>query len=289
MIADGLVEAAVDAAPETGLLEETEKLMQEKVDVQRQAQKDHLKLLEQVKQLEAELEEQEQAADREHERDVFQQEIQNLEQQIKSSSKPQADHRENSLKTYVFNLHLNWESVSEPRTLSGRLFQSLGAKRLPLRYPTDVPLIEVEELSVALQEKSDWCSELLLRVEQLQRDVRERDEEIERQEERVRGLEEVLVSHNNRDITPTREDSKQYASMEGGADANLEALLQTEKEALDRKEKEIVNLEEQLEQFRDELQNKSEEVQQLHMQLEIQRKEISTQQQDLQAHSSLHM
>ncbi|KAB5565250.1 hypothetical protein PHYPO_G00238950 [Pangasianodon hypophthalmus] len=275
--AEGLVEAAVDDAPEAGLLEETEKLMQEKVDVQRQAQKDHAELLEQVKQLEAELEEHvkamakleethlsesadlrqqihalekllennrrfldEQAADREHERDVFQQEIQKLEQQLKSSSKPQADHR------------------------------------------------EVEELSVALQEKSDWCSELLLRVEQLQRDVQERDEEIERQEERVRVLEEVLVSHDNHDITPTREDSKQYASMAGGAHATLEALLQTEREALDRKEKEIVNLEEQLEQFRDELQNKSEEVQQLHMQLEIQRKEISTQQQDLQAHTSLH-
>ncbi|XP_060742630.1 A-kinase anchor protein 9 isoform X2 [Tachysurus vachellii] len=271
-----LVEAAVADAPEAGLLEETEKLLQEKVDVQRQAQKDHAELLGQVKQLEMELEQQvramaklekthlsensdlrqqihalekqlennrrfldEQAADREHERDVFQQEIQKLEQQMKSSSKLQADHR------------------------------------------------EVEELSVALQEKADWCSELLLRVEQLQRDVQERDDEIERQAERVRVLEEVLTSHDNHDITPAREDSKQYASMAGGADATLESLLQTEREALDRKEKEIVNLEEQLEQFRDELQNKSEEVQQLHMQLEIQRKEISTQQQDLQAHSSL--
>ncbi len=32
------------------------------------------------------------------------------------------------LKRRVFNLDLNRESVSEPRTLSGRLFQSLGAK-----------------------------------------------------------------------------------------------------------------------------------------------------------------
>ncbi len=30
------------------------------------------------------------------------------------------------LKRCVFNLDLNRESVSEPRTLSGRLFQSLG-------------------------------------------------------------------------------------------------------------------------------------------------------------------
>uniref|UniRef100_H3A7R2 Pericentrin/AKAP-450 centrosomal targeting domain-containing protein n=1 Tax=Latimeria chalumnae TaxID=7897 RepID=H3A7R2_LATCH len=58
--------------------------------------------------------------------------------------------------------------------------------------------------------------------------------------------------------------------------------LQTERDALDRKEKEISNLEEQLEQFREELENKSEEVQQLHMQLEIQRKESSTHQQELE-------
>ncbi len=32
------------------------------------------------------------------------------------------------LKRCVFNLDLNRESVPEPRTLSGRLFQSLGAK-----------------------------------------------------------------------------------------------------------------------------------------------------------------
>ncbi len=32
------------------------------------------------------------------------------------------------LKRCVFNLDLNGESVSEPRTLSGRLFQILGAK-----------------------------------------------------------------------------------------------------------------------------------------------------------------
>ncbi len=32
------------------------------------------------------------------------------------------------LKKCVFNLDLNIESVSEPRILSGRLFQSLGAK-----------------------------------------------------------------------------------------------------------------------------------------------------------------
>ncbi len=32
------------------------------------------------------------------------------------------------LKRCVFNIDLNRESVSEPQTLSGRLFQSLGAR-----------------------------------------------------------------------------------------------------------------------------------------------------------------
>ncbi|KAL7858832.1 hypothetical protein AOLI_G00189340 [Acnodon oligacanthus] len=274
-----LVEAAGDAAPEADLLEETEKLMQEKVEVQRQAEKEHAELLQQVKQLEAELEEQvgrlaeleeahraesadltqqihalekqlennrrfldEQAVDREHERDVFQQEIQKLEQQLKNPPKP-----------------------------------------LP---SSDQHHREVEELSSALREKADWCSELLLRSEQLQREVEERDEEIEKLESRVRALEQALTA--NADTLSTADESKQYASMAAGDDATLEALLQTEREALDRKEKEIVNLEEQLEQFREELQNKSEEVQQLHMQLEIQRKEINTQQQELLAQTNLH-
>ncbi|XP_026145231.1 A-kinase anchor protein 9 isoform X2 [Carassius auratus] len=244
--------------------EETEKLMAEKVEVQRQAQKESGELLQQVKHLEAELEEQvsrlqelqethstettdlrqqiqalekqlennrkfmdEQAADREHERDVFQQEIHNLEQQLKNPTKTQT-----------------------------------GSDRRDR---------EVQELSAALQEKADWCSELLLSSEQLQRDVCERDEEIETLGARLRELEHTLMH---------RVEEVQHVSMASRADVTLEAQLQTEREALDRKEKELVNLEEQLEQFREELENKSEEVNQLHMQLEIQRKEISVHQQD---------
>ncbi|KAL1254810.1 hypothetical protein QQF64_012871, partial [Cirrhinus molitorella] len=266
-----LVEAALDAAPEADLLEETEKLMAEKVEVQRQAQKESGELLLQVKQLEAELEEQvsrlqelqetrstetadlrqqiqalekqleknrrfmdEQAADREHERDVFQQEIHNLEQQLKNPNKTQT-----------------------------------GSDRRDR---------EVQELSAALQEKSDWCSELLLSSEQLQRDVRERDEEMETLGARVRELEHTLMH---------RVEEVQHVTKAARGDVTLEAQLQTEREALDRKEKEIVNLEEQLEQFREELENKSEELNQLHMQLEIQRKEISSHQQDLQAQARL--
>uniref|UniRef100_A0A3Q3AA44 A kinase (PRKA) anchor protein 9 n=1 Tax=Kryptolebias marmoratus TaxID=37003 RepID=A0A3Q3AA44_KRYMA len=253
-----------DAGPH--LLEETEKLMKEKVDVQRQAEKENTDLLKQVKLLEAELEEQvnrvielehaqkmesgdlqqqiqalekqleknrkfldEQAVDREHERDFFQQEIQKLEQQLKSPQKLQIG--------------------SEQRNR------------------------EVEQLTSQLKEKADWCSELLLSSEQLRRELGERDEEIEKLESRIRELEQALLASAE--------------SLEKPKHSTLEAQLQTEREALERKEKEICNLEEQLEQFREELENKSEEVQQLHMQLEIQRKEISSQQQYLETRDSM--
>ncbi|XP_041822985.1 A-kinase anchor protein 9 isoform X2 [Melanotaenia boesemani] len=273
-----LVEAAMVAAPEADLLEETEKLMKEKVDVQRQAEKENTDLLKQIKLLEAELEEQvnkvielehaqttesgdlrqqvqalekqleknrkfldEQAVDREHERDFFQQEIQKLEQQLRSPQKLQIG--------------------SEQRNR------------------------EVEQLTSQLKEKADWCSELLLSSEQLHRELKERDEEIDKLESRIRELEQALLA--SAESLEKVEQKKQHASITEARHSTLEAQLQTEREALERKEKEICNLEEQLEQFREELENKSEEVQQLHMQLEIQRKEISSQQQYLETRDSM--
>ncbi|XP_043993561.1 A-kinase anchor protein 9 isoform X3 [Gambusia affinis] len=281
-----LVEAAMVAAPEADLLEETEKLMKEKVEVQRQAEKENTDLLKQVKQLEYELEEQvnrvielehsqttetsdlrqqiqalekqleknkkfldEQAVDREHERDVFQQEIQKLEQQLKNPQK----------------LQLGSEQRNQEQV--------------------DGVILKVEQLSAQLKEKADCCSELLLGSEQLRRELGERDEEIEKLESRIRELEQALLA--SAETQEKVEPKKQHASITETKHSTLEAQLQTEREALERKEKEICNLEEQLEQFREELENKSEEVQQLHMQLEIQRKEISSQQQFLEVRDSM--
>uniref|UniRef100_A0A3Q1JLZ9 A kinase (PRKA) anchor protein 9 n=1 Tax=Anabas testudineus TaxID=64144 RepID=A0A3Q1JLZ9_ANATE len=256
-------------------LQETEKLMKEKVEVQRQAEKENSDLLKQVKLLEAELEEHvnkvielehaqrtessdlrqqiqalekqleknrrfldEQAVDREHERDFFQQEIQKLEQQLKNPQKLQTG--------------------SEQRNE------------------------EVDQLTSQLKEKADWCSELLLSSEQLRCELGERDEEIDKLESRIRELEQALLAS-----AESLEKVRNRREGEGAKHSTLEAQLQTEREALERKEKEICNLEEQLEQFREELENKNEEVQQLHMQLEIQRKEISSQQQYLETRDSM--
>ncbi|KAM6281249.1 A-kinase anchor protein 9 isoform 2-T2 [Porphyrio hochstetteri] len=273
-----LVDAAVDAASQAELLEETEKLMKEKIEVQRQAEKEHDDLQKQVKVLEIDLEEQvnrfieleqeknaelmdlrqqnqalekqlektrkfldEQAIDREHERDVFQQEIQKLEQQLKIPQRSQP--------------------VNEHQTR------------------------EVEQLTNHLKEKTDKCSELLLSKEQLQRDIQERNEEIEKLECRIRELEQALII--SADNLQKVEERKQFGTIIVKGELPLEVQLQAEREAVDRKEKEVTNLEEQLEQFREELENKNEEVQQLHMQLEIQRKESTTHLQELEQENKL--
>ncbi|XP_030353281.1 A-kinase anchor protein 9 isoform X4 [Strigops habroptila] len=274
-----LVDAAVDAASQAELLEETEKLMKEKIEVQRQAEKEYGDLQKQVKVLEIDLEEQvnrfieleqeknaelmdlrqqnqalekqlektrkfldEQAIDREHERDVFQQEIQKLEQQLKIPQRSQP--------------------VNEHQTR------------------------EVEQLTNHLKEKTDKCSELLLSKEQLQRDIQERNEEIEKLECRIRELEQALII--SADNLQKVEERKQFGTIIVKGELPLELQLQAEREAVDRKEKEVTNLEEQLEQFREELENKNEEVQQLHMQLEIQRKEATTHLQELEQENKLY-
>ncbi|OXB84718.1 UNVERIFIED_CONTAM: hypothetical protein H355_001195 [Colinus virginianus] len=273
-----LVDAAVDAASQAELLEETEKLMKEKIEVQRQAEKEYDDLQKQVKVLEIDLEEQvsrfieleqeknaelmdlrqqnqalekqlektrkfldEQAVDREHERDVFQQEIQKLEQQLKVPQRSQP--------------------VNEHQSR------------------------EVEQLTNHLKEKTDKCSELLLSKEQLQRDIQERNEEIEKLECRIRELEQALII--SADNLQKVEERKQFGTIIVKGELPLEIQLQAEREAVDRKEKEVTNLEEQLEQFREELENKNEEVQQLHMQLEIQRKEFTTHLQELEQENKL--
>ncbi|XP_021407330.2 A-kinase anchor protein 9 isoform X4 [Lonchura striata] len=224
-----LVDAANDAASQAELLEETEKLMKEKIEVQRQAEKEYDDLQKQVKVLEIDLEEQvsrfieleqeknaelmdlrqqnqalekqlektrkfldEQAVDREHERDVFQQEIQKLEQQLKIPQRSQP--------------------VNEHQTR------------------------EVEQLTNHLKEKTDKCSELLLSKEQLQRDVQERNDEIEKLECRIRELEQALII--SADHLQKVEERKQFGTIIIKGELPLEVQLQAEREAVDRKEKE---------------------------------------------------
>ncbi|KAM4855840.1 A-kinase anchor protein 9 isoform X2 [Urocitellus parryii] len=260
------------------LLHETEKLMKEKLELQCQAEKVHDKLQKQMKALETDVEEQvswfiEMEQEKNAEVMDLRQQNQALEKQLEKMRKfldEQAIDREHERDVFQQEI----QKLEQQLRVVPRI-QPVGEHQTR----------EVEQLTNNLKEKTDKCSELLLSKEQLQRDVQERNEEIEKLEFRVRELEQaLLVSTDNFQKV---EDQKQFGALEGKAELSLEVQLQAERDAIDRKEKEITNLEEQLEQFRDELENKNEEVQQLHMQLEIQKKESTTRLQELEQENKL--
>ncbi|KAM4794140.1 A-kinase anchor protein 9 isoform 2-T2 [Cyanocitta cristata] len=268
-----------EAGPvEQQLLEETEKLMKEKIEVQRQAEKEYDDLQKQVKVLEIDLEEQvNRFIELEQEKNAelmdLRQQNQALEKQLEKTRKfldEQAIDREHERDVFQQEIQKLEQQLKVPQ-------RSQPVNEHQTR--------EVEQLTNHLKEKTDKCSELLLSKEQLQRDVQERNEEIEKLECRIRELEQALII--SADHLQKVEERKQFGTIIVKGELPLEVQLQAEREAVDRKEKEVTNLEEQLEQFREELENKNEEVQQLHMQLEIQRKESTTHLQELEQENKL--
>ncbi|NXC09874.1 AKAP9 protein, partial [Orthonyx spaldingii] len=268
-----------EAGPvEQQLLEETEKLMKEKIEVQRQAEKEYGDLQKQVKVLEIDLEEQvNRFIELEQEKNAelmdLRQQNQALEKQLEKTRKfldEQAIDREHERDVFQQEIQKLEQQLKIPQ-------RSQPVNEHQTR--------EVEQLTNHLKEKTDKCSELLLSKEQLQRDIQERNEEIEKLECRIRELEQALII--SADNLQKVEERKQFGTIIVKGELPLEVQLQAEREAVDRKEKEVTNLEEQLEQFREELENKNEEVQQLHMQLEIQRKESTTHLQELEQENKL--
>ncbi|NXN56599.1 AKAP9 protein, partial [Rynchops niger] len=268
-----------DAGPvEQQLLEETEKLMKEKIEVQRQAEKEYDDLQKQVKVLEIDLEDQvSRFIELEQEKNAelmdLRQQNQALEKQLEKTRKfldEQAIDREHERDVFQQEIQKLEQQLKIPQRI-----QPVNEHQTR----------EVEQLTNHLKEKTDKCSELLLAKEQLQRDIQERNEEIEKLECRIRELEQALII--SADNLQKVEERKQFGTIIVKGELPLEIQLQAEREAVDRKEKEVTNLEEQLEQFREELENKNEEVQQLHMQLEIQRKESTTHLQELEQENKL--
>ncbi|XP_068877985.1 pericentrin isoform X7 [Aphelocoma coerulescens] len=290
-----------------GLLKEVEFLSKEKLELQCQAEKDHSNLRSQMKVLEVELEEQlhsnqdlatqllevaelkqqievlekqlknqrqfmdEQAIEREHERDDFQQEIQKLEEQLKLSAKSQTSGQSRE--------HRNYELI-----------------------------LQVESLQAEIKEKMDDYNKLLLEKERKHQEIAARDKEIENlvaqiQELKLSGAEvsktvyslEQQLQKMKKVETELKQDKEalqqqQYNNLmqisalqskldearhrvpvDGSSAPVLKEQLQAEQEALQAKEREIANLLDQLEQYKDNLSKKDEEILQLNLQLEIQK------------------
>ncbi|XP_018599903.2 pericentrin isoform X2 [Scleropages formosus] len=213
---------------EKALLEEVQRLGQEKLDVQRQAEKDHSGLVSRLKLLESELEQQvcrgpeleerhrtrcedlqqhihalekqlkhnrqfidEQAVEREHERDEFQQEIKKLEAQLRQPNKG----------------HSTAES---------------NMQRI------DDLVQQVESLQAAMKEKVEDYNTLLQTKEQFEHNVAEQNEEIDRMASRIQELEEALRSstETNRALSQLEQELQKARKVEQDLLRDREALQQ---------------------------------------------------------------
>nr|XP_054961130.1 pericentrin isoform X3 [Pan paniscus] len=269
---------ATDAeAREAALRKEVEDLTKEQSETRKQAEKDRSALLSQMKILESELEEQlsqhrgcakqaeavtaleqqvasldkhlrnqrqfmdEQAAEREHEREEFQQEIQRLEGQLRQAAKPQPWGPRDSQQA-----PLDGEKESADRQV---LMQEEEIKRL-------------EEMNINIRKK----------VAQLQ-------EEVEKQKNVVKGLEqdkEVLKKQQMSSLLlastlqSTLDAGRCPEPPSGSPPEGPEVQLEVTQRALLRHESEVLDLKEQLEKMKGDLESKNEEILHLNLKLDMQ-------------------
>ncbi|XP_078407771.1 pericentrin isoform X3 [Cetorhinus maximus] len=291
---------------DSGLLEEAERLSKEKLDIQCQADKDRADLLSRAKRMEVELEEEtnrnfelkdkwhlevtdmqqqihalekqlknyrqfmdEQAAEREHERDEFQQEIENLETQLKQGLKSQGggDYTVSKMETMEAQIQSKTDDYNEL-------------------------LLTKEHLEQDVQEQSEEIAKLKVQIKDLERivlsnaDVEKQVHQLEQEMQKMRRIEEELSQdkeslqqqqYNNlmqiSALQSKLDEARHRVPVEGFSDQTLKEQLQNERQALQTKEDEIQSLEEQLDQFRENLMNQNDEMLQLNMQLEIQTKQ----------------
>ncbi|XP_048825950.1 pericentrin isoform X11 [Brienomyrus brachyistius] len=178
--------------PERSLLDETLRLAQEKLDVQRQAEKDHSGLVSQLRHLETELEEQTnrnmelEEQQQAHNEDLLQQ-IQALEKQLKHHRHfidCQAMEREHEREEFQQEIcKLEAQLKRQTRGCAGD--DGAGRRVEDLSQ-------QVESLQASMKEKLDDYSTLLLVKQKYQCEVAEQSEEIDRMAGCMRELEQEL-------------------------------------------------------------------------------------------------
>ncbi|XP_043330588.1 pericentrin isoform X11 [Cervus canadensis] len=290
---------AVDARErEAALRREVELLTQEQSEARRQADKDRAALLSQMRFLEAELEEQlshqqacaqqaeelaalrqqidsldqhlrrqrqfmdEQAVEREREREDFQQEIQRLEEQLRQAARPRSPGLRDSHRA---QLDKEVELLEEKlREKSDGLNELILKKELVDRQV----LIQGEEIKRLEETNASTTRKLLQLQEELEtqrRAVRALQQDKEAlQEQQMKNLLQVSALQSRRD------EGKCPVPPEGGCLDHAEAQLEAMQEALRQQEAEVLNLKEQLENLKDDLVNKNEEILHLNWRLGLQ-------------------
>ncbi|XP_070699119.1 pericentrin [Pempheris klunzingeri] len=189
---------------EKALLAETERLAQDRLDLQRQAEKDHSTLSLRVRALERELDEQETKGletDQHHKTHTedLNQRVQALEKQLKHNRQfieEQAVERE----------HERDEFQQEIRRLEAQLRQTANLDNKGHRFEDLV--LQVESLQAIIKDKTDDHASLLAANQQAQRDLAERNEEIDKLAGRIRELEQALLNstESNRSVSQLEQE-----------------------------------------------------------------------------------
>ncbi|XP_067315268.1 pericentrin isoform X2 [Pseudorasbora parva] len=306
----------LDAEEETALLAEAERLGQECVEVQRQAEKDCGGLASRLQMLEQALEEQESRAHQLEEQHRLQTE--DLQQHIDALEKQLKHNRQFIDEQAVEREHERDEFQQEIKNLEAQL-------RHPSKGHTggDGKGQRVESLQALIKDKMEDYSILLSAKEQCQHDVEERNEEIEKLATRIRELEQALLScaeasrtvtqleqelqkaqKNLQELTQDKEalQQQQYANKlqisalqskldetrhrfpDMTPDPNLREQLEATQQDLQTKEQQVELLSERLSELEKEVVVREEEVGQLTLQLELKNRESRATEEQLHAH-----
>ncbi|XP_043097699.1 pericentrin isoform X2 [Puntigrus tetrazona] len=305
----------LDAEEETALLAEAERLGQERVEVQRQAEKDCGGLASRLQMLEQALEEQESRSHQLEEQhrlqtEDLQQHIDALEKQLKHNRQfidEQAVEREHERDEFQQEIKNLEDQLRQPKVHTGG--DSKGQR--------------VESLQALIKDKMEDYSVLLSAKEQCQRDVEERNEEIEKLTTRIRELEQALLScaeasrtvtqleqelqkaHKNlQELTQDKEalQQQQYANKlqisalqskldetrhrfpDMTPDPNIREQLEATQQDLQNKKQQMELLSERISELEKDLVVREEEVGQLTLQLELKNRESRATEEQLHTH-----
>ncbi|CAL1575748.1 unnamed protein product [Knipowitschia caucasica] len=194
---------------EKALLTEVEHLAQDRADLQRQAEKDHSSLSQRIRALERELEDQETRGleTEQHNKaltDDLHQRVQALEKQLKHNRhfiEEQAVERE----------HERDEFQQEIKKLEDQLKQTTCTDNKGLKFEDMV--FEVENLQAMIKDKTEDHATLLSTNQQFQRDLAERNEEIDKLAGRIRELEQALLNSAETSRTANQLEQELHKAM----------------------------------------------------------------------------
>uniref|UniRef100_A0A8B9TY38 Pericentrin n=1 Tax=Anas platyrhynchos TaxID=8839 RepID=A0A8B9TY38_ANAPL len=267
-----------------GLLKEVELL----------AEKDHSNLRSQMKVLEVELEEQlhsnqnlakqllevaelkqqiqvlekqlkkqrqfmdEQAIEREHERDDFQQEIQKLEEQLKLTAKLQTsgELRKYGVDSLQAEIKEKMDDYNKLLLENEEKHQEIIARDKEIEKLV-AQVQELEQSSTEVSKTVNYLEQQLQKMKKVETELKQDKEALQQQQ--YNNLIQISALQSKLD------EARHRVPTEGTSDQGLKEQLQAEQEALERKEGEIASLLEQLDQYKDKLTSKNEEILQLNL------------------------